>query len=219
MKCFVSRSRAAWQPSIDALKAPSLEWHCQSLIETKPLPFLLPEHPFDWIFFSSREGVKHFFQQVPTPPIARIAAIGAATAEDICAFSTVDYVGASSDTHAIAKTFAQLVGKSLVLFPISEQSVRTVQQSLPQEQVTEVLCYRTTSVVAQLPPFQLYVFSSPSNVRSFFETNTIATGASVIAFGKRTAIQLAAYGCAKVTIPDQLNPSFLADTIKQICVR
>src|SRR5690606_31043653 len=95
-------------------------------IEVGYMPFT------DWIFFSSRRGVIHFFEQdLIAPATAKIAAIGSGTAAALREFGiNPDFTGFDGDTKETAKAFAAIAKGRDVLFPGTDGGLRTIQQEL-----------------------------------------------------------------------------------------
>ncbi|MEN9670163.1 MAG: hypothetical protein RL018_440, partial [Pseudomonadota bacterium] len=79
-------------------------------------------------------------------------------------------------------------------FPIGADSLRTIQRQLNNDQVSDLVCYETRLIPSQASKFDAYVFSSPSNVKSFLAKNTIAPGSKIISFGPSTSKALSQSG-------------------------
>jgi uroporphyrinogen-III synthase len=215
MKCFVSRSSELWSAVMAECASMPIDWVCEPLIRTQSLSFQLPAQSFEWIFFSSREAVHHFFQANPNLPMVRYGAIGPSTAKALASFAPIDFVGQSADIAQVAEAFSQVVQAETVLFPGSHISLRSIQHVLPERQVVDLACYETHMISVQVPECDAYIFSSPSNVRSFFQSNALPNGAFCWAFGTQTAQCLLTHGCQQVEIFEDLQPAQIAHTIKQ----
>ena len=96
----------------------------------------------DWLFFSSANGVKHYFSQEKLLPKQRIAAIGSGTAKAVldCGYEC-DFIGNEATTREVALRFYDTYTPESVCFPCSSISMRTAQQAL------EHLCTCTDIVV------------------------------------------------------------------------
>lgn len=190
---FISRDEKPDDFFNNCLVANGYKVFSQSLIEIKPLS--VKNFPkTDWIFFSSKNAVIH------SPAINggyKIGVLGKATAEEARRRGwKIDFTGDLNDTRMIAKKFASAVGEKTVLFPQAKESLRTVQQFLKKEQVVDVPVYETISnskFEFQSLEFDIFVFTSPSNVAAFFQKNKIGAGQRVIAMGERTASELKKY--------------------------
>jgi uroporphyrinogen-III synthase len=116
-----------------------------------------------------------------------------------------------------AYRLASVVESATILFPIAQHSMKTVQQAFPSSQVIDLVVYETIERHVIVKPSELYVFSSPSNVRSFFHSNEIDTEAmQTLAFGHSTAECLRSFGVENITIPQSLDPAGMLHTINRI---
>jgi hydroxymethylbilane synthase len=199
-----------------ARMARSEGWELQGIpfitTQRKALPKSIPAT--DWIFFSSGQAVKYFFQQRKGKPKAALAAIGRGTARALKEFGEPAFVGADGSTHEVAKAFAAHIGEASVLFPISNASVRTVQLALKPEQVHEVICYTTEEAPKVVGTFDVVVFSSPSNVEAYFKHNAAKSYQKWIAFGATTAEKLAAFTQLPITVLPKIDDDAIAEAIK-----
>jgi uroporphyrinogen-III synthase len=184
-----------------------------SMIRTEPIAFN-PDIPFtDWIFFSSSRAVQNFFLNEPQIGGQKFAALGEGTAEELKKFREPDYTGHASDPADTAKEFAAMVSASTVLFPVAEQSLCTIQNALAASQVTNVVCYRSIPAPVDIGFPDVLVFSSPSNVHSFYKLNRILTYQKVIAYGKATAAALTSFYVDDIIIPRSLKNEDLVKAI------
>jgi uroporphyrinogen-III synthase len=189
----------------------------QSLITTNPIPFNPSLPPCDWIFFSSSNAVRHFFSQHPAIGHQQFAALGEGTAETLSEYASADFVGDAMDIADSAYRLASAVQSATILFPIAQHSMKTVQQAFPSSQVIDLVVYETIERHVIVKPSELYVFSSPSNVRSFFHSNEIdAEAMQTLAFGHSTAECLRSFGVENITIPQSLDPAGMLHTINRI---
>jgi uroporphyrinogen-III synthase len=216
-KVFISRNSSDCE-AIQAFLPSDVEVVAQSLIETTAIPFD-PNIPLcDWIFFSSSNAARHFFDQNPIISNQKIGAIGNATAQTISNYRPVDFIGDLIDITDSAYRFAEIIGSANVLFPGAAESLRHIQSALPAGQIIDLPVYTTTEKKTVIPVCDVYVFSSPSNVRSFFSNQNNAHPESMmcVAFGESTRESLHKQGVSNVTIPATLEPRSIANTIIQI---
>ncbi|MCB0428524.1 MAG: hydroxymethylbilane synthase [Flavobacteriales bacterium] len=172
--------------------------------------------PSDWLFFSSKNAVKYFLGTVGNPHAAKIAAVGEATASAIRQLGMeVDFVGDHSDTTVVAEAFRNIAGKANVLFPGSDISVRTVQKCFPDDQVTDLVVYRTLDRNdVSVPEFDAVIFTSPSNVNMFFRHAQLNPQRHrVVVMGITTGKALEASGFSKYVRPWSASEEALADTL------
>jgi len=214
---FISRDVSECSALCDLLRDHDFAVDAQSLITTKAIPFNPSLPPCDWIFFSSSNAVRHFFSQHPIIANQQFAALGEGTAETLSEYASADFVGDAIDIADSAYRLASVVESATILFPIAQHSMKTVQQAFPSSQVIDLVVYETIERHVIVKPSELYVFSSPSNVRSFFHSNEIDTEAmQTLAFGHSTAECLRSFGVENITIPQSLDPAGMLHTINRI---
>ena len=116
-----------------------------------------------------------------------------------------------------AYRFAKLIGSGKVLFPGAAESLRHIQSALPAEQIIDLPVYTTTEKKSAVPLCDVYVFSSPSNVRSLFshQNNAHLESMKYVAFGEATREALEKRGVTRIEIPASLEPRSIAHTIIQ----
>lgn len=214
---FISRDISECKALCELLRGHGYAVDAQSLITTKPVPFDPSIPASEWIFFSSTNAVRHFFNQHPVIAQQRFAALGEGTAEALREYAHADFIGDAMDIADSAYRLASLVQHATILFPIAKHSMKTVQQAFASSQVIDLVVYETIERHIDVPPSELYVFSSPSNVRSFFHANEVnARDIQTLAFGHSTAECLKGFGVEKITIPQSLYPAGMLHTINRI---
>ncbi len=148
--------------------------------EPVPAPAGFTGQGFDWILFTSPQGVRAFAQTGLVPGSARIAALGSGTRSALTGLGWRDDLGADClDGAELAAAFATRVRPpARVLLPGPEQRLADPRNSLEAGgfTVTELPLYATLPVApGTLPvaPFladDIVFFCSPSTVRAFVET-------------------------------------------------
>ena len=213
-KVFISRQPSECGELIDALTANEFDVHAASLITTEAIHFDSTIPLTDWIFFSSSNAVRHFFHGKPKLSEQRMAAIGKGTAQTLAAFHRVDFVGDAMDIEDSAYRFADMIQKQTVLFPVAADSLRHVQAAFDPQQIIDLPVYRTIETPCSVDICDVYVFSSPSNVRSFFNHhNAHASTMHCVAFGEATAHELRQKEVHSIQIPQGLDAPDLLHTI------
>ena len=212
MRAFISRNRDKAESLAIELEKRGAEVECVALIETVAIEYIHPLSNFDWIFFSSRNCVKHFFAANPVTSNAKLAAIGPMTAKALVEFGTVDFVGSSNKTDEVTIQFADTVGADKVLFPISKSSLQRIQSGLSADQVTNLVCYETVLEPRDLSVFDVYLFTSPSNVRSFAERNDFPINSLYLA-GPTTCKELLKQGVGNPISLSNWKESTMLDAI------
>ena len=140
---FISRSESDARELVLSLNSSNYSAHCQSLITVDFLSFHIKKE-FDWVFFSSSNGARSFFQQA-TNVNAKYAAIGPATASAVP--FECDFVGEGTNTEEIARMFFHLVGNERVLFPSAEDSLNSTANLFDLEQIEIISTYKKPDVI------------------------------------------------------------------------
>lgn len=174
----------------------SIELVAQSFISFEALPFESHLSP-SVIFFSSIRAAEFYLAQASLPTNCAIACIGSKTAEKLKAKGlNVSFIGETAGEPAIvAEQFKTWLNGRKVLIPSSEQSNRSLAQTLPVSQVEELIIYRTVAKPLTIQSCAINVFTSPSNFLSFIQKNSLEPSQTIIAWGKTTekAIRNAGY--------------------------
>lgn len=194
LKAFISSEISqAWQ---DRYAEKKIDLHAESLIQLEFCgPKDLPKS--DWIFVSSKNAAQFLWDYYPDELKARnIAAVGKKTEEKLKSFGLkCDFVGNLSDTTAVGKEFKRMLGNQHCLFPTSNKATGKVYSELNPDQFETLELYRTHEINKNLGPFDLLMFTSPANVRSFLTNNQISENSSVWAIGRSTAESLKSIPC------------------------
>lgn len=172
----------------------------------------------DWIFFTSKNAVRYFFKQGHTIDNRQVACIGEGTYKILKSkHSQIDFVGNNIDIQTTGKEFSQLVGDKSCLFPISNISRRSIQKAFINEnQVHDLVVYETFEKKDFIMnPADILIFTSPSNVRSFFKKCALKQNQKTIAMGPSTANQLKKLQVNHCTIPTVTGEIGLIDAIHQ----
>lgn len=183
-------------------------------VELKPLPFEFNKEP-DWLFFTSKNAVVHFFNQVKTvSPAVKFAAIGEATASTLNDLGyVVDFVGEGSIEN-MASQFEQVAKHTSVLFPAAANRQTALQDKINLFAHTQFIPVYDNHPFAISPiAADILVFTSPLNVDGYLLQNTITQNQMVIAIGATTAAYLKNKGVENVIIPAQHHLLSVAELI------
>ena len=163
---FITRNKAEAKIFFDQLEKEGFTVSGNSMtryekVEPKHIPLS------DWVFFSSKNCVKFFFDNRPQlKKGVKYGCVGDGTAKALtsCGY-TADFVGTAADTEQVGKEFVALVGAETVLFPQSTASYRTVQKQFPNDsQITDITVYDTLeNPDANAPEADIVVLTSPTN--------------------------------------------------------
>lgn len=211
---FITRDLREEDFFYHVLTANSCDVHGLALIETRRI--IAPKIPkADWIFFSSKNAVKHFLAQGKIEPGVKLAAVGKGTSDELRKHNLrADFIGGTADTRIIAKQFGAVAGRSTVLFPQAKGSLRTVQEQLPTIKAINLSVYETISRPAEdLPACDVMVFTSPSNVEAFFQKNKISNTQKVVAMGHATGNALRDKGIVSFVTPGSFDDAGLVRAV------
>lgn len=203
----------------NVLKQNGCDVHGRALIDTQRI--IAPKIPkTDWIFFSSKNGVKHFLAQTKIEPGVKLAAVGKGTSDELRKHNLhADFIGGTADTRTISKQFGAVAGRSSVLFPQAKGSLRTVQEQLPLIKAINLTVYETLSrPTNDIPACDVMVFTSPSNVEAFFQTNTISKTQRVVAMGHATGSTLKEKGIVSFVTPGSFDDAGLVRAVMGMAV-
>jgi hydroxymethylbilane synthase len=190
--------------------------HGISFIETKKVE-IIAVPASDWVFFASSNAVKFFFEQNPElKPKTKYGVIGKSTEHTLKQYNkNAAFVGSVNDTKVVGKKFAKAVGNETVLFPQAKGGLRTIQQQFEDAtKLTDLVVYETVKKENDaLPASELVVFTSPSNVVSFFEKWSLATNQKVVAIGKSTEKKLSEFGANNCVLPITFDEVGLVEAV------
>ncbi|MFN5415445.1 MAG: uroporphyrinogen-III synthase [Flavobacteriia bacterium] len=144
---------------------------------------------FDIYFFGSKNAFDFFLKRNISLENKQIAVIGESTQKHIetLGYEVTFYGKEAGSPQLVAEEISHwLKGRKITFFQ-SDISKRSIASYLPENQKEEFVIYRTRSLCQKLnKSFDLYVFTSPSNVKSFLEQNVLPNEAKVISWGKST---------------------------------
>ena len=173
----------------------------------------------DWLFFSSKNGVRFFFEQSPIlPERFRIAVIGEGTANALQEFGyQATFVGEENDTTAIAKNFAEIAMGQKVVFLSAKKSVRGIQKILEKNfsgniEVEDVVVYSNrVKSHFKIPHCDILVFTSPKNAQAYCKKFTIDETQVIVSIGKTTGKALEKLGYENYRLAPYFDEVSLAD--------
>lgn len=191
-------------------------------LPTKPLHTAIAQQNFDWLIFTSVNGVRFFeAAQTPLPTNVKIAAVGGATVTALQANGwVVDFRPKQFTGEQLAHGLGDVYGKSILL-PRAEQGRPEIVAHLRQQGavVIDIPLYRTigrTATAAELASlascYDLITFTSPSSVRNFLRIAQTVHGL-VACIGPTTAAEAQKYGLNVAIIPQQYTIDSLITAI------
>ncbi len=192
---FITRELSEASYLRNALEKHGVEIEGRSLIKTYPSINKLDSYilrNIDWVFFSSKNAIEYFFRLNPQlPKKAKFGVLGRGSEDALRYLGKQAHFNGEEegiDTKDIAKEFAKIANGSHVLFPSAKGSLRTIQKALSADtKIVELTVYETVpdEEVAQSYA-DVLIFTSPSNVESYFVNNLLEPDQQVICIGKST---------------------------------
>ena len=170
---------------------------------------------FDWMFFSSKNGVIHFFEQINSlPEKIKIAAIGAETAKMVQRYGyKVDFIG-EGENAIISDAFIALAEGEKILFPGAQNRQPDIQEIISKYcRTTALSVYNNNAFSTQKIEADILVFTSSLNVEGYLMQNFINSNHTVIAIGSNTKKYLLERGFANVITPPQKSLLSIAELI------
>lgn len=204
---FISRSVVSDSFIKRGCEANGITLTGESLIETIATKAELPGEGYQWLFFASSNAVDYYFEQFGADSVEdkKIGVYGIATASTLGSYvDQIDFIGSEGAPEQVANGFAKTIGENaVVLFPCSNISNRSIQKALSTKNVIDLIVYNTEEKTTKLEEHAAYCFTSPSNVRAFFNAkNVLPAHTKVIAIGPKTGDELSANGVSAL-IADQ----------------
>lgn len=203
---FLSSESDSSLPIVDFCQENDLLLVRKSFISFQKVPF---QFPTDWqvVFFSSPRSADFFIsEEFKLKSDQQIACIGEETKKHLESLGhVVSFYGENAGKpKEVAAEFKTWLGDRTALFPQSTKSNKSIESELPKAQKISLLVYDTIAdPVKFLNPFSIYVFTSPSNYKSFISMNVIPEDSKVIAWGQSTA---------EVMMDDDAPVHFILDT-------
>lgn len=192
--------------------------NAHSFLTFEEVPFQV-EAAFDIVFFASPRAA-HFFLKHIDCSQKLIATAGESTKRFVEQLGLNVHFSPknSGEVENASVEFARWANGKNVLFPASDISQKSYTKHLQDNQFQVVRVYKTQISTKKTGSYDVYVFTSPSNVKGFLESNTISPAAQVIAWGETTRSALRMH-----VEPDRLfmleesSEQSLIDLLPQIC--
>jgi uroporphyrinogen-III synthase len=170
----------------------------------------------DWIFFTSKNAVRYFFQLNFDLKNTKIACVGKGTYKELIKHvDQVSFIGDAVNIIEIGKEFSKLVGEGTCVFPISNISKRTIQKQFSnQSNISDLIVYSTEEQQNFLDPkADVLIFTSPSNARAYFNKLARQPKQKIIVMGPTTGKQLFDLGITDFLTPKLTGELGLIDLI------
>ena len=221
MTAFISRSLLPDSEFRSLLRTNGWGVFGQSFVMLSALPFdRIPE--CDWLFFSSQNAVRFFFQNIEKQqlevPKARWAALGVSTAKALESFvGEPDFIG-TGEPKGSAQMFRRHCARlkeqvGPIVFPAARRSRQSVMTMLNLDFRCEHFEIYDNQPVPN-PPLRnenVLAFTSPMNAEAYFSHHRLLPGQRVVAIGGTTDRALQGLGIAEVTIAAEPTERGLAE--------
>lgn len=195
MRIFISKSAEECTSLARWCSENRLVLHAESLLSFEEVPFLFPTQ-VDIVFFTSPRSVEFFLKQVKVEDLSGklFAAIGKKTAEIVeKAGLNCSFIGEKSgDPEQVNSQFLSWVGERKVFIPQSNISNESIGKS--DVRIQRAVAYRTVLQPKELPEYDMYIFTSPSNFKAFNIKNKVPSSSKIIVWGKTSAKELQKQG-------------------------
>ena len=185
---------------------------------------------FDWIIFTSANGVEKFFERLKlnsldARALNKVAAIGSATAEKLSTFGiTADVVPKEFVAESLADSLKEFVGGKKILLARAEVARNVLPDTLKTfgADVTVAPVYKTEAeATAQIDfdAIDLITFTSSSTVENFIASYGVEPlqKVSSAAIGTLTAQTLERFGVMASVVAKEFTINGLIDAIKNFC--
>lgn len=167
----------------------------------------------NWIFLNSAFALDSILHLKNDFNMKKIAAFGPATAKHIQKNGlNVDFIGLGTPQQVAEKFDSIISSKEIVFIPSSNKSLGTVQGILKDSNKKLLDTYTTILIDKKLKHYDLLVFTSPSNVEAFLNSNKISDQ-KVISIGPSTTSALKNAGIINVFESFESSELALADTV------
>ena len=179
---------------------------------------------FDWIIFTSANGVEKFFERLKVHgldarALNKVAAIGAATAEKLSTFGIIaDVVPKDFVAESLADSLKNLVADKKILLARAEVARNILPESLKNfgAEVTIAPIYKTipdAPAQIDLSSVDLITFTSSSTVENFVAAYGVPK-IPTAAIGPITAQTLKNFGVTPAVIAEEFTINGLIEAIK-----
>lgn len=141
------------------------------------------------IFFSSIRCFEFYKGNIQNKTLA---VYGQGTATKILKYhpelkTQIEFIGEeTNDPATIAQDLVIWLGNRTVLFPLGSKSLKSISKYIPKSQLEEQIVYTTQLNSKTINIVDVCVFTSPSNVESFFQSNDFHEHTKYVAWGKST---------------------------------
>jgi len=190
IRIFISKPEHELHLLPSFCKLHKLELIAHSFLEYEKVDFNIDFQYFDSIFFSSPRSAQFFLTELNCS-LKRIAVAGGTTAHFVKKYGlSIDFLPLNSgNIQQSVEEFTRWADQNKIkkiLFPISNLSNQSYTKLLPNDRYSSVCVYRTLIGEQEISPCNIYIFTSPSNVKGFLKKNVFFKNNLVVAWGEST---------------------------------
>ena len=196
MNIFISKDASSLEEIPLMLNSMGVQAFYKSLIRFESVPFKI-ELDFEVVFFPSVRSAKFLLDSGKLNLSSYVLACnGMQTQKRLEELGyACDFVAENAgNPEEVSKSFGSWLGQRKVLVPHSNISSLSVKKHLNNNQLSTVEVYKTVLSASIIEPCDVYVFSSPSNIQSFFKSNTPKLGSKLIVWGNTSLKSLNEHG-------------------------
>ena len=218
MSVFISKNDNDLGDLPEYLNSRTIPAEFKSLIHFESLDFAI-DSSFEVIFFPSIRAAQFLIESSKVNLSDYVLACsGSQTNQRLNELGyQCEFVGRNAgDPMQVSKDFSEWLESRKVLVPHSNLSAISISTHFPKDQLSAVEVYRTILSETVVTPCDIYVFSSPSNIQSFFSCNELKKGSKVIVWGQSSLNSLESYGHVADHVLKEGTLSELKDTLKEI---
>jgi uroporphyrinogen III methyltransferase / synthase len=179
---------------------------------------------YDWVVFTSRNGVEAVFRRTRSIAGPKVAAIGPATAQALRAHGVEpDLMPDEYVAEAVLDALGDVAGRKCLL-PRADIAREALATGLAERGavVDEIAAYRTrplTEPRADLGPVDAVTFTSSSTVRGFLAGGPVPDGARIVCIGPITARTARECGLAVSTVAEEYTEDGLIAALQAAFAR
>jgi hydroxymethylbilane synthase len=180
-----------------------------------------PAADTDWLFFSSKNAARFYFDACPALPDGmKIAAINRGTAQVLAELGhPPDFTGSGGNMETIAAAFDQTTGDRVV-FPRASHSRRTIQQMVRSKKIADLVVYDNFPVAeVRRREEDVLVFTSPMNAGSYFSKYGLRDDQAAVAIGASTAAEISSHGWPAMQAFEPTRWALVDAVTRIICTR
>lgn len=187
-KVFISRDLEEGAYFRNFLSKAGFEVEDKNLLNISSISFVT-DGQADWLFFTSRNGVKYYFEQIQYSKdnCPKIGVVNAGTAQAVRALGyQVDFEGTSACTKKTSEQFGA-IAQGKVILPQATQARGVMERSLGHCEVISLPVYSNT-ILEDIEKIEadILVFTSPMNAQSYLQKYQPESWQKLVAIGPST---------------------------------